>query len=146
MCFPEIVNEQTRLEDELFLKANRVLFCDTDLYTTYLWYQIWQAQVAGDSLGSSIHEEAMKRVADYDLVLIMDHHDTEWVDDGLRDQKHSRNWFTDSFQRFYPNYARNVATLSGTWEEREKRACQLVNGLFDAKTTAKKTEATLPYR
>lgn len=132
--FPEIINEQQRMEDELLLKANRVLFCDTDLYTTWLWYLKWQPDNVDDALGALILEEAKNRT--YDLILVMDHVGTKWVDDGLRDQEDSREWFTDRLIAYNAN--NNLGILNGTWDEREARAKRLINRLF------RETKAILP--
>lgn len=130
--FPEIVNEQVRLEDTLIRRSNRVLFCDTDLFTTWLWYQLWQPETKDDLLAQTILSENEKR--QYDLVLISNDAGTEWIDDGFRDQKDTRRWFTKKFREHYED----SVLLSGTWENREKAAIAAVNALFG------ETEAILP--
>ena len=132
--FPAIINHQPKMEDDLIKQANRVLFCDTDLLTTALWYESWQPDAVGDALHQTILSEAEKR--HYDLVLLSNHEDTDWVDDGLRDQSNLREWFTDSLDGLYAD--QNLVRLDGTWEEREDKAIAAINDLFG------KTQAVLP--
>lgn len=138
--FPLIVNKQQEMEDDFIKDANRVLFCDTDLYTTYLWYEVWQPNNRDDALGRTIYDEADKRYGTYDLVLIMDDDGTEWVDDGFRDQKDTRAWFTKSLRDYAHRHDANYVTLSGTWQERQAAATQAVNALL------RPTQAVLPSK
>lgn len=138
IIFPEIVNEQQRLEDELTTQANRVILCDTDLFTTWLWYNVWQPDNVDDTLGKTILEEATNRTETYDLVLVSDDKDTEWVDDGFRDQKDTRAWFTRQLLSHNIGRKKNTVLLTGTWQQRENRAIAEINKLFGT------TEATLP--
>lgn len=131
--FPEILNEQPKMEDALARIANRVLFCDTDLYTTAFWYELWQPNVLDSPVHKLIREEAAKR--HYDLILICDHKGTVWMDDGLRDQKDTREDFTEYFEYIFGD---NAVLLTGSWEERERRAKRNINRLFGT------TQAILP--
>jgi HTH-type transcriptional repressor of NAD biosynthesis genes len=132
--FPLIVNKQQEMEDEFIKDANRILFCDTDLLTTSLWYEVWQPQNAGDALDSTIYDQGIMRRNSYDLVLLMDYQGTEWKDDGFRDQANTRKWFTDELKELHLG----CHLLSGSWEEREAAAIRLTNRLLQP------TEAVLP--
>jgi NadR type nicotinamide-nucleotide adenylyltransferase len=147
-CFGEIVNRQLRMEEEYLKDANRVLFCDTDLFTTSLWWERWMG-TGYDRLWNTIQTMGIEHAHKYDLVLVMDHEGTEWVDDGFRDQRDTRAWFTENLENFfrsvvvkefYPTDERplNVVKLSGSWEERHKTAIAAVNEIFG------QTEALLP--
>jgi NadR type nicotinamide-nucleotide adenylyltransferase len=132
--FPAIVNKQPVMEDDLIKQANRVLFCDTDLWTTAVWYEAWQPACVGDVLHQTIMQEADKR--HYDLVLLSTHEDTEWVQDGLRDQGDKRRWFTN---RLYSTHVEdNIRFLTGSWQRREDTAIYFINQLF------RNTKAVLP--
>lgn len=128
VIFGQIVNKQIELEKELLGYANRVLFCDTDLYTTYLWDIIWRGQK--DALNETILAEAERMVNSYDIVLIQDYRNTDWVDDGMRDQPNTREWFTDHFLDWFGIKHDNVKLLTGTWEHRNQMALDATNELF----------------
>lgn len=132
--FPAIVNQQPAMEDEFIKQANRVLFCDTDLWTTSIWYEAWQPDNVGDALHQTIMDEANKRQPTYDLVLLSDHEGTQWVDDGHRDQGHRREWFSESLQSVYSNC--NLVTLSGDWDERWCTAVEAINNHLFRSTLA----------
>ena len=128
--FPAILNEQPRMEEETLKIANKILICDTDLYTTYLWHQKWQE---GDSLGELILQEAERRHTFYDLVFLCDHVGTDWIDDGLRDQKDTRAWFTSKLDKYYfQKHHHKGYCLTGNWDERWEKAIDRIENLLSA--------------
>lgn len=127
IIFSEIVNNQLALEEEMAKEAHRLLFVDTDLYTTLCWYQLWGSDDSYDPMLRLIYEESLQH-SPYDLVFVLDDKDTKWVNDGYRDQEKTRGWFT---QRFMHNdFYSNPILLSGPIEEREAKAIKVINETF----------------
>jgi len=92
IIFGEIVNHQSAIAKKIEAEANRVVFHDTDLITTALFYKQWQPDDASAMIDTIY--EASVRNEKYDLVFVLDHVGTEWIQDGLRDQDVTRAWFT----------------------------------------------------
>lgn len=127
IIFAEILNRTPKIAKEAEEKANKVVFWDTDLYTTYLWYGLWQPERKNDELHQAI--EYASAVPLFDLVLVSSHEGTDWVDDGMRDQKDTRAWFTEQFYG-NENYFTRPFLLEGSWEERFSAAEQLVKDVM----------------
>ncbi|GIV37381.1 MAG: hypothetical protein KatS3mg032_1760 [Cyclobacteriaceae bacterium] len=95
-------------------KANRILFCDTDLITTQIYSRHYLGVVP------PVLYELEKMVA-YDRYFLFDI-DVPWVSDGLRDQgsetqrQHLFGMFKKELERRMIPYV----TVHGTWEEREQ--------------------------
>jgi HTH-type transcriptional repressor of NAD biosynthesis genes len=135
--FGSILNNQPRLEDEYIKCANRVLFCDTDLLTTSVWWDLWQ-HGNKSPLGRTIYNEGLKRAKDYDLILCMDPEGTEWVQDGFRDQQDTRAEFTQKLISRYYQIPVYPVPLTGTWDERYNTAVHAINHMLGD------TQAVLP--
>lgn len=88
--FVLIARKQIELEDHLAKSANRVLICDTDVLATC----IWQERYMG-SCSAEVDSIASQRR--YDLYLLTDC-DIPFMQDGLRDGEHLRQWMTNRFR------------------------------------------------
>lgn len=120
---PIIARGQAAAEDAMARRANRVLFCDTDLLLTTIWSEV----LFGDC-PAWVHETAEGRR--YDLYLLLDI-DVPWFDDHQRYLPHLRQEFFDRCRRALEARQRPYVILRGGWEERFRRACQAVEQLFD---------------
>jgi NadR type nicotinamide-nucleotide adenylyltransferase len=87
--FTHIAAEQQRREDAAAGTANRVLFCDTNAFATGLWHERYMGSrcAAVDAVG------ARDRA---DLYLLAEP-DFPFVQDGVRDGEHIRDWMHDRF-------------------------------------------------
>lgn len=138
VIFGNILNNQIPMEETYLSAAHRILFCDTDLITTSLWWDCWQNGNLS-SLGRSILEEGVTHTDAYDLILILDHEGVPWVDDGYRDQEGSRAWFTEQLMKRFTLLAPDrTHVLRGSYDERYDIAIKLVNRMVQP------TKAVLP--
>lgn len=121
--FEHIAREQNRREEALAREANRVLICDTNSWATRLWH--WRYLGAFSPLVDDI-ARAHRRA---DLVLLTDA-SIPFVQDGLRDGERIRGEmqlkFVDELQRQSVSWA----LVSGSREERLRRAIELVERLM----------------
>lgn len=96
--FVHIAQEQQEREDEYAGNCNRLLICDTDALATSIWHERYVGSVS----------QEVRALADsrrYDLYILTDC-DIPFVQDGLRDGEHLRDWMTERF--------RHELTLAGT--------------------------------
>jgi NadR type nicotinamide-nucleotide adenylyltransferase len=107
---------QAAAEEALAREANRVLFCDTDLLTTAIWSETLFGRVP-----EGLREAALARR--YDLTLVPDI-DTPWVDDPQRFLPHARREFMDRCLGALAAAGRRHLVISGSWEERFRRAVE----------------------
>lgn len=118
-----IGREQTARVFQQIKKADKILFCDTDVITTQVYSRHYLKVVP-----PILYE--FERMVQYDLYFLFEI-DTEWISDGLRDQgsaearQNMHKIFKDELDRRKINYI----TVRGNWDEREKivtKAIQIV--------------------
>lgn len=109
-----IARGQVRLEEAALLKANKFLFCDTDLVVTQVWSEIYFKQCPQEVIGLS-HQRH------YDLHLLMDT-DLPWEDDGTREFPQLREWHFRRLKEELDKRNYPYVVISGNSEERF-RAC-----------------------
>jgi len=107
----QIAVAQAERTGQLIAKANRVLFCDTDLITTQIYSQFYLGQVPDVVL------ELQKKLR-YDHYFLFDV-DVPWVPDGLRDLEHLREAMLAIFETELKNRALPYTWVRGTWTERQ---------------------------
>lgn len=119
-----IARGQLATEAALSRFANRVLICDTDLLTTSIWSDVlfkqcpaWITQAA--------------QAQHYDLTLLLDI-DVPWVDDNQRffSEPKDRQAFFDRCRTALEQSGRRYSVLSGSWQDRERLAIQLIDALI----------------
>lgn len=107
-------------------KANKILFCDTDLITTQIYSRHYLKVVP-----PVLYE--LEKMVRYDQYFLFDI-DVPWVGDGLRDlgeEQKRKDMFTifkDELQRRNIHYI----LVRGTWKEREKIITDRCNRLISA--------------
>ena len=121
--FEAIAWGQATWEEAGALEANRVLICDTELHTTATWSDL----VIG-TRPSWLTDAA--RVRRYDLVLLLDHHGTPWVDDGTRVLSGRREEHTRLLRAELEAAGRTYHEIGGTFADRERQAERLVAALL----------------
>ncbi len=119
-----IARGQLVTEDSLARRANRLLFCDTDLLTTVFWSNYYF-----HSCPTWVEEEAERRR--YDLTLLLDT-DVPWVEDPQRPMpsQNQRDDFRDWWKKTLIRRGDPFVTLSGNWEERFRNACNAVDAVL----------------
>jgi NadR type nicotinamide-nucleotide adenylyltransferase len=119
---PLIARGQAAAEDALARRANKILFCDTDLLTTTIWSEV----LFGDC-PSWIRDAAEQRR--YDLYLLLNV-DVPWVDDQQRYLPHARQEFFHRCQQVLESHHRPYVELQGNWAERFEQACRHIERLM----------------
>jgi len=105
-------------------KANRILFCDTDLITT----QIYSRQYLG-MVPPILYE--LENMVQYDLYFLFDV-DVPWVSDGMRElgDEQKRQAMLDVFRQELQRRNIPYVLVQGDWEEREQIVHKAINKLL----------------
>jgi HTH-type transcriptional regulator, transcriptional repressor of NAD biosynthesis genes len=120
---PLIARGQAAGEDAMARRANKILFCDTDLLTTTVWSEF----LFGSCPADICHAALGRR---YDLYLLLDV-DVPWVDDRQRYLPYSRREFFDRCRDVLDVQERPYCTIRGSdWSQRFHQACQHVKRLL----------------
>lgn len=117
-----IARAQVASEDAAARHANRVLFCDSDLVTSFLW----STRLVG-AVPQWLRDEANRR--QYDLYLLADI-DVPFVDDVHRYIPKERQVFFDRCLLELESRDRPFAHVKGGWEERFDTAVSAVEKLI----------------
>lgn len=115
---------QCAAEDALAPRANRLLFCDTDLLTTRIW-----SEALFDRCPEWVHETAKLR--HYQLYLLNDV-DVPFVPDVVRYLPQEREAFFARCERALKEENRRYVVLRGSWENRFATACAAIDGLIES--------------
>jgi HTH-type transcriptional regulator, transcriptional repressor of NAD biosynthesis genes len=120
--FVHIARRQLELEDQLAEQANRVLICDTDALATAIWHERYMG-----STSSEVEEIAAGH--NYDLYLLTAV-DIPFVQDGIRDGEHLREWMTERFLQELEARHLPWLLLQGTYAERFSTAVTAIEKLM----------------
>ncbi|MCK6616479.1 MAG: ATP-binding protein [Cyclobacteriaceae bacterium] len=95
-------------------KANKILFCDTDLITTQIYSRHYLGVVP-----PVLYE--LEKMVEYDRYFLFDV-DVPWVSDGLRDigEEDKRKQMFEIFKSELDRRRITYLLVQGDWEEREK--------------------------
>ena len=121
-----ITNEQIKLENQYAKKANKVLFCDTNVVVTEVWLET--------HFDGFCHTEIKKKATafHYDYYLLT-YIDVPWEQDDLRDRPNSRNEMFNAFQNKLETYECPYSILKGNEQERLEKAKAIVEALLTKK-------------
>jgi NadR type nicotinamide-nucleotide adenylyltransferase len=120
--FAAIAARQQADEDEAARRAGPVLLCDTEALATC----VWQERYLGRSTPAV---EALAAARGYDLYLLTGS-DAPFVQDGLRDGEHLREWMTRRFAERLAERPEPFLHLSGSHATRLERAAAEVDALL----------------
>lgn len=123
--FAHIAGGQLYREDEMARKADRLLFCDTDLIVTQVWSEIYFNGICQPWILWANH---LRR---YDLFLLLAP-DIPWENDGLREYEHQREWMFERLRRELESRNLPHAVIRGNYAERTQRAVDAVQRLLQA--------------
>ena len=114
---------QATWEDDYARRANRVLFCDTELHTTATWSDLL--------LGTRpAWLTAAARARRYDLLLLLDDEGTPWLEDEVRVLSRRRAEHTRLLRAELEAAGRAYTVLSGSFADRQREAERLVRVLL----------------
>ena len=120
---PIIVAGQIELENQKLVKANRLLFCDTNVLLTRVW-----SETHFDGYCDPAIIDYSKKFK-YDLYLLTGI-DVPWVKDDLRDRPNDRQLMFDYFLKVLKEQGAHFAEISGSMEERLKKAILMINTIL----------------
>jgi HTH-type transcriptional regulator, transcriptional repressor of NAD biosynthesis genes len=121
--FAHIAARQCELEEEAARRANKVLVCDTDAFTTAVWHRRYMGARSPEV------EEMAARHRRPDLYLLTDIN-TPFVQDGTRDGEHVREWMHEVFAEELRAQGRPYRRVSGTRGERSGQSVGYIEGLL----------------
>jgi len=116
---------QTQLENESLVKANGILFSDTNLLVTKVFSDIYYG-----SCEKKLAKAAKKHK--YDLFLLTDI-DIPWEKDDLRDRPENREKTLAVFEQALIDYHKPYIKLSGNKDRRFQKAVAIIDELIKAK-------------
>jgi NadR type nicotinamide-nucleotide adenylyltransferase len=117
-----IAKGQIENEISLYPKADKFIFCDTELIVTKIWSE--NAFKRSDEwIIQNIKEHP------YDLYLLMDI-DLPWEYDPQREHPHLREFFFNWYQNELKNYGFPFEIISGTGGSRLKNAIEKIQNFF----------------
>lgn len=120
----EIAKGQMQSEDELFVQANELLICDTDLNVI----KVWSEHKYGNCDRWILEQIAARK---YDLYLLTDI-DIPWQDDPQREhpEPELRQYFYKIYKDVVQSSGVQWVSISGTPEERLQHALMAVKRLI----------------
>lgn len=110
------------MEDEAAERANRILFCDTDLIVTEVWAEIYKVKCP-----RWIIEENHRR--HYDLWILL-RADVPWEQDTVRQYLQIRNWHFERLESELRGRGLPFVIVGGSYEERIAQCRQIVDDLL----------------
>lgn len=117
-----IAHGQMRLEDTYAHTANKVMFCDTNLYVIKVW-----SEFKFKSCHPEIIQEITKRI--YDLYLLT-YIDIPWEDDPLREHPQHREELYSIYLSEMKNQATPFVEIKGDREQRRRTAIEAVDKIL----------------
>ena len=133
----EIARGQLMAEAAAEARAQRIVFCDSDLLVIKIW---------AEHAFAACPEWILQRIdqQQYDLVLLMGV-DLPWQPDPLREHPHLRQHFYDLYKRELSERMSNFAEVSGDADRRFDQARFLIDELLRTSPPPMSEEPSLPY-
>jgi NadR type nicotinamide-nucleotide adenylyltransferase len=119
-----IAHGQLRLEDQNAMMANKVVFCDTNLYVIKVWSNFKFGVVDPEIL-------QLIQTRHYDLYLLT-YIDIPWQEDPQREHPHERQQLYEIYLNEMKNQPVPFVEIRGSGEDRKNSAIGAVTKLFDA--------------
>lgn len=121
--FAHIAARQCELEEEAARRANRILICDTDAFTTGVWHRRYLGARSPEVEGIAARHRRP------DLYLLTDI-DTPFEQDGTRDGEHVREWMHEVFEAELRAQGRPFRPVRGTREGRLRQSVGYIKELL----------------
>lgn len=104
-----------------------LVFCDTDLLLTCVWYQRW---VGVDEWYKNIlYPRAVEQAKTYEHYILLSHEGVPWVDDGSRSEEENRDFFTYNIERLLTGLDLPYTKVEGGWDDRTAQVSELITKL-----------------
>jgi len=121
--YPTIAYGHKMMEYEAVSRATRVVFIDTEVLTTLFYKNLYT-----DDRNDTLYLEIAKH-QNYDLWIFLTP-DVEWVDDGLRENPHTRERDSQRIQEMLESFKIDFVKVGGTYQQRYMTSLKLVNNLL----------------
>ncbi|OGS72126.1 MAG: nicotinate-nucleotide adenylyltransferase [Flavobacteria bacterium RIFCSPLOWO2_12_FULL_35_11] len=121
-----IAEGQMKLENELAIKADKILICDTDLLET----KVYSEEFYGGFVHPDLEKAALQNT--YDLYFLT-YIDTPWKKDDLRDRPEQRQEMFNAFENALKKHNRRYVLLKGDKKERLETAIHEIDKLLKLK-------------
>ncbi len=120
-----IAKQQLETENNLIIKANKILFCDTELIVTKIWCEFKY---------SRCHPWILEQIENhkYDLYLLTNI-DLPWQPDPLREHPDNRKEIFELYLKEMEKRDLPYKIISGTGKIRLLNAISIINSVFDIK-------------
>ena len=129
--FTDILLQHKVKQLEMISRANRVFFEDTNCLTTLFYIDFLEGE---EKEKNRCLAEAVSALNEYDLVLLLGP-DVAFVQDGDRNLEIAadRRKYTDLLRRMCEEHGLQVTELNGDYEQRYRKAVELVDRLLEGK-------------
>ncbi|MCB0448294.1 MAG: ATP-binding protein, partial [Gelidibacter sp.] len=111
------------LETELAPKANKILFCDTDLLETKVYSEMYYDGFCPPLLEDFANQKTCE-------LYLLSYIDLPWVADNIRDKPQAREEQFNIFEAALNKYKKPYVIIKGNEDERLKMAIHHVNILI----------------
>jgi len=118
---------QMKSEKQQTKKANKLLFCDTNLLETKVYSELYYDGFCPKILSQAAIEST------YDMY-ILTNIDTKWEADGIRDRPEDRQTIFGKFEQALVQYNKPYITVSGSFERRLETCIQQIDKLLNLKS------------
>jgi HTH-type transcriptional regulator, transcriptional repressor of NAD biosynthesis genes len=119
--FFHIAFEQQRREDDAARHANPVLICDTDAFTTSIWYEFY---LAGEPRRWPLPPSHI-------ALYLLPFPDVPFVADEIREGEHRRFWMHERFVTALTERDAPFVVLEGSYDDRFAQAVSAIDALLD---------------
>ena len=134
--FLDIINGRQIIEDALIKQANKLLFCDTEDLTTYLFYDMYYPNDI-NSVCNDIRiklKETVDSKPNYDLYILLKP-DCDAVQDGTRQFLDARLDHYNKLKKEMTNRDYRFVEVGGSWENRYSESVRIINEMYKVKTS-----------
>ena len=123
--FIKMADRQKKEELELTNKSNNLLICDNDSFAISIWCERYLGKYYNEIY--DIYQSANNLLNNKDKIYILTKPNVPFVQDGLRDGEHIRDWMYDRFLEELTNKKMNYYILdSPNYDERLASAIKII--------------------
>lgn len=128
--FQNIAREQVRMEDLYARSAGPALICDTDLYATTMFSELYGLEGWQSAYLKGL---AAQQNSKHTLYIITDHKNVKFEDDGFRRYKDKREWQTNWFMNTLKSetVGASVLMVTGNHDARMLQATHMIDYVID---------------
>jgi HTH-type transcriptional repressor of NAD biosynthesis genes len=129
--FKEMAEKHNKIEYEITKKANKILFCDNDTFSLSIWCERYLGKYEKEIYDIYINA---KNLENENKIYILTKPNVPFVQDGLRDGEHIREWMYKRFIEELDNKKMRYYILdSENYEERKEKAIKIINFYISTK-------------